>query len=131
MGVTNIENQDNSLKEKIKSFFIRSQAFRKRNDDMCPTRDILATVLDKWSLFVIYNLGYYDLLRFNELKNHIPGISSRMLSVTLKRLEENKVISRKVYAEVPPRVEYRLTAFGKQVAEKVMELSDFVVDHYE
>lgn len=106
-------------------------AFRKEHGGLCPTRNILANVLDKWSLFVIYNLGYHEVLRFNQLKSFIPDISSRMLSVTLKRLEENKVITRKVYPEVPPKVEYRLTPFGLKVADKVMELGDFVVDNYE
>ena len=95
------------------------------------TRDLLAIVLDKWSLFIIYNLGYHEVLRFNKLKKYVPGISSRMLSVTLKRLEDAKVITRKLYSEVPPRVEYRLTDFGKEMTIKVIDMSDFVVDRYE
>jgi len=129
MAVTIADNQEDMLKKRIKTFFQKSIDFQK-NEGFCPTRDILATVLDKWSLFIIYNLGYHKILRFNQFKNYIPGISSRMLSVTLKRLEEKKVIVRKIYAEVPPRVEYRLSPFGEKMAKRVMDLSDFVVDEY-
>jgi len=88
----------------------------------------MSVVTDKWSLFVIYNLGYYEVLRFTELKSNIRSISSRMLSVTLKKLEANQIIKRKVYAEVPPRVEYELTAFGKQLAEKTIDINQWYLD---
>ncbi len=130
MAVTNIDNQDDALKIKLESFFKKSLAFRKEKG-FCPVRDLLATFLDKWSLFIMYNLGYHEMLRFNQLKKYIPDISSRMLSVTLKRLEENEIISRRIYPEVPPRVEYRLTDFGKAMASKVLDMSDFVVDRYQ
>ena len=80
-------------------------------------------VTDKWSLFVIYNLAYYDVLRFTAIKNNIRGISSRMLSVTLKKLENRQVIERTVFAEAPPTVEYKLTEFGKQLAEKTIDIN--------
>lgn len=116
------------LKEKIRQFFthtvdIRSQTF-------CPVRDLLSASLDKWSLFIIYNLGYNQTMRFSQLKGRIDGISSRMLSVTLKKLETNNVLTRKVYPEVPPRVEYQLTEFGKGFAERLIELSQWYIDNY-
>lgn len=90
----------------------------------------MAVMMDKWSLFVIYNLAYYEVLRFGELKTNIRSISARMLSVTLKKLESHHIVSRKVYAEVPPRVEYRLTDFGTELAGKTVELNEWLLDTY-
>lgn len=75
----------------------------------CPIRNILARISDKWSLLVLYTLNQEPVMRFNALQKSIPDISQKMLSVTLKTLEEDGFVKRKVYAEVPPRVEYSLT----------------------
>lgn len=75
----------------------------------CPIRNILARISDKWSLLVLYTLNQEPVMRFNALQKSIPDISQKMLSVTLKTLEEDGLVKRKVYAEVPPRVEYSLT----------------------
>lgn len=75
----------------------------------CPIRNILARISDKWSLLVLYTLNQEPTMRFNALQKSIPDISQKMLTVTLKTLEEDGFISRKVYAEVPPKVEYSLT----------------------
>ena len=75
----------------------------------CPIRNILARISDKWSLLVLYTLNQEPTMRFNALQKSIPDISQKMLSVTLKTLEEDGFVSRKVYAEVPPKVEYSLT----------------------
>lgn len=78
----------------------------------CPIRNILARISDKWSLLVIYTLDRSDkeAIRFKELQREIPDISQKMLTVTLRALEEDGYITRTVYPEVPPRVEYALTA---------------------
>jgi len=128
MRETIIDNQQVTLKEKIKNNFIKSQIFLDKG--FCPTKDMLATLLDKWSLFCIYNLGYYNTLRFNQLKNKIDGVSSRMLSVTLKKLEENNIVNRKIYAQVPPKVEYNLTPFGMDMASKIIDLSLWFIDYH-
>jgi len=130
MEVTKPDNQDLILKNKIELFFQQSIASRK-DTGLCVVKDIMSVVTDKWSLFVIYNLGYFQVLRFNELKKNIKGISSRMLSVTLKKLESHDVIARKVYAEVPPRVEYNLTPFGKELAGKAVELNAWFLNFEE
>lgn len=75
----------------------------------CPIRNILARISDKWSLLVLYTLNQEPTMRFNALQKSIPDISQKMLTVTLKTLEEDDFVSRKVYAEVPPKVEYSLT----------------------
>lgn len=125
MAVTNIDNQEVDLEKKIAKVFINSQPYLK--EGLCPTKDILATALDKWSLFCLFNLGYYQKLRFTQLKNNIDGISSRMLSVTLKKLEKHQFIKRQVFAQVPPKVEYELTDFGKVLAEKMADLSNWFI----
>jgi len=129
MSITKADNQSLKLKNKIEDFFKRSLKNQKKKG-FCITKDIMAVVMDKWSLFVIYNLAYYDVLRFGELKSNIRRISSRMLSVTLKKLENHQIIKRKVYAEVPPKVEYKLTEFGKELAEKSVDLNDWFLDRY-
>lgn len=129
MEVTKTEDQALKLKNKVELFFKRSLENREIRG-FCITRDMMATLMDKWSLFVIYNLAYYDCLRFGELKTNIRGISSRMLSVTLKKLEQYEIIKRSVYAEVPPRVEYELTALGKGLAEKTVDLNDWLLDRF-
>ena len=75
----------------------------------CPIRNILARISDKWSLLVLYTLNQEPTMRFNALQKSIPDISQKMLTITLKTLEEDGFVSRKVYAEVPPKVEYSLT----------------------
>lgn len=129
MAITNADNQAISLKNKIEIFFKRSIK-NKRKKGFCITRDIMAVVMDKWSLFVIYNLAYFETLRFGQLKSNIRGISSRMLTVTLKKLENHNIISRRAYAEVPPRVEYNLTDFGKELADKSVDLNEWFLNNY-
>ena len=68
------------------------------------------------------------MLRFGELKSNIRGVSARMLSVTLKKLEHHQIVERKAFAEIPPRVEYKLTDFGKDLAGKTVELNQWLLD---
>ena len=75
----------------------------------CPIRNILARISDKWSILVLFTLNQSALMRFNALQKNIPDISQKMLTMTLRTLEEDGFVRRQVYAEVPPRVEYSLT----------------------
>ena len=75
----------------------------------CPIRNVLARVGDKWSLLVLYNLQHMKPVRFKELQRQIPDISQKSLTQTLRTLEEDGFVSREVFPEVPPRVEYSLT----------------------
>ena len=127
MVVTNIDNQSIRTKEKVKVFFEQSMKYRAISED-CIVKDKMAILLDKWSLFVIYNLAYFGTMRFSTLKTKIRRVSGRMLSVTLKKLESHDVVKRKVYAEVPPRVEYELTEYGLDLAEKAIEMNQWLLD---
>lgn len=75
----------------------------------CPIRNILARLSDKWSLLILYTLSVQPATRYNELRRAIPDISQKMLTNTLRKLEEDGLVTRRIYAEVPPRVEYSLT----------------------
>ena len=128
MKVTNIENQAVRLKEKIEKYFWKMKP--SRDSGFCPTKDLLSATTDKWSIFVLFNLGYSETLRFNELKLKIKSISSRMLAVTLKKLEKNNLIKRTVFSEVPPRVEYELTDLGKAFSERIVDLNDWYFEEF-
>lgn len=78
----------------------------------CPVRNVLCRISDKWSILVIFTLEQMNVMRFGELQRTIPDISQKMLTVTLRTLEEDGLVARKVYAQVPPKVEYSLTKRG-------------------
>jgi DNA-binding HxlR family transcriptional regulator len=88
----------------------------------CHAREVLARVGDKWSVYVIHVLGNAQTVRFNELRNQVDGISQRMLTVTLRGLERDGMVTRTVYPEVPPRVEYALTPLGATLRQLVRGL---------
>lgn len=81
----------------------------------CPIRNVLSRVGDKWSMLILFTLENHPTIRFKELQRNIPDISQKMLTATLKALEADGLISREVFPEVPPRVEYALTEKGKSL----------------
>jgi len=91
-------------------------------------RDALDRIGDKWSLLVVGMLEEKP-LRFTALKNTVPGISQRMLTLTLRHLERDGLVSRTAYAEVPPRVEYALTPLGARLLPPVLELARWALEH--
>jgi DNA-binding HxlR family transcriptional regulator len=91
-------------------------------------RDVLDLVGDKWSVFVVGSLGDGP-KRFNELKRIVNGISQRMLTLTLRGLERDGLVTRTVQPTVPPRVDYALTAMGKTLLEPVFALVQWGADH--
>src|SRR5215471_9107112 len=90
----------------------------------CEFRDVLDRVGDKWSLLVIAMLEQRPAprARFSELKRSIPGISQRMLTATLRNLERDGLLTREIFPEVPPRVEYELTPLGRRFMQPVRGL---------
>lgn len=93
-------------------------------------RGVLDQIGDKWTVLIISTLGS-ETLRYSDLHASIPGISQRMLTVTLKALERDGLINRTAYAEVPPRVEYELTALGRSLLDAVMTLAGWAAAHHE
>ncbi|MFG4002036.1 winged helix-turn-helix transcriptional regulator [Flavobacterium aquidurense] len=96
------------------------KVLNKDNDDL--KSDILNHVGNKWSLFIIHALGIDGRMRFSNLQKHITGISQKMLTKCLRELERDGLISRAVYPEVPPRVEYELTHLGRGLLVQVTPL---------
>ncbi|CAM4040749.1 transcriptional regulator, HxlR family [Pedobacter westerhofensis] len=101
----------------------------KKDFDMaeCSVRNILDRFGDKWSLMVI-DLLREGKLRYSELDNKIESISQKMLTVTLKSLETDGLISRKVYPQIPPRVEYTLTELGQTLLPAIDMLKKWAAD---
>lgn len=97
----------------------------------CPIRNILSRMSDKWSLLILRNLEKSGTLRYKDLMSNIPDISHKMLSGTLKRLEEDHLISRKMYPEIPPRVEYTLTPTAKELMPVLQKMIDWAQNHFE
>ncbi len=95
----------------------------------CPVRHVIARFGDKWSLLVILTLDRHGTVRFNELGRLIPDISSRVLSATLRTLEADDLVSRKVYPVVPPRVEYALTETGRSLVPLIDRLTEWALQH--
>ena len=87
---------------------------------------VLARIGDKWSVLIVTRLGARP-LRFNELKREIGGISQRMLTLTLRGLERDGLITRTVFPVIPPRVDYELTALGRSLLEPVKALGDWAL----
>jgi DNA-binding HxlR family transcriptional regulator len=92
---------------------------------LCPIKDVLHTVSDKWSMLVMMVLGTRETMRFTELKTSINGISQKMLTATLRDLESYGLISRKVYAEIPPKVEYTITSIGTAFLQHFVVMLDW------
>jgi DNA-binding HxlR family transcriptional regulator len=90
--------------------------------------EVLARVGDKWTVLVVSILGRGP-MRFNELKRTIDGISQRMLTLTLRALERDGLVTRTVFPSVPPRVEYELTTLGRSLLMPVSSLAAWAIDH--
>ena len=99
----------------------------------CPIRQVISRFGDKWSMLVLYSLhtSPTGTLRFNELRHHMTDCSQKMLSATLKNLESSNLINRKVYPEVPPRVEYSLTDTGKSLMPSINSLIDWAKQNFD
>jgi len=90
--------------------------------------DILNRIGDKWSVMVVGHLTRKT-MRFNELRHAIGGISQRMLTLTLRNLERDGLVTRTVYPEIPPRVEYQLTELGRTLTGPLDALWNWAAEH--
>ena len=97
----------------------------------CPIRNVLSRFSDKWSLLILLKLRLNGKMRYKELLNAVPDISQKMLSSTLKHLEEDHLIIREAYAEIPPRVEYSLTDMGKELMPVLQMMIEWAQAHFE
>jgi len=113
INVSNVENQ----------YIMREKTFEEYLN--CPFHLAMNTLEGKWKFAILYVLLDKGTLRFKELERAIPDISTRMLVKELKHLEEKKVVIRKAYATVPPKVEYSLSEIGKSLSPVIESISNW------
>jgi len=95
----------------------------------CPSRRLLDRIGDRWTVLVVGTLGDGP-RRFSEIRRAVDGVSQKMLTQTLRGLERDGLVTRTVYAEVPPRVEYDLTPAGRTLQEPLRALERWAVEHF-
>ena len=88
----------------------------------CPVKGVIDLVGKKWALLIVNTIGNFEVLRFKDLQNRLKGISPKTLSDTLTRLQDEGLVSRESFNEIPPRVEYRLTPDGVEFKEIIQPL---------
>ena len=96
----------------------------------CPVEASLGVIGGKWKGVILYHL-LSDTIRFNELRRQIPGVTQRMLTKQLRELEGDDLIVRKVYAEVPPKVEYSMSEYGRTLEPIIHALQHWGLQHFE
>ncbi|SER88463.1 winged helix-turn-helix transcriptional regulator [Pedobacter rhizosphaerae] len=97
-------------------------------DDRCPVRASLTLLSGKWTLMILFQINE-NVVRYGELKRAVTGISEKMLIQELNMLVENKLVSKKVYQQIPPKVEYRLTKLGLKTLPIVDKLAEFGLEN--
>jgi DNA-binding HxlR family transcriptional regulator len=101
--------------------------------DPVAVRELLTKIGDKWSIFLVLTLAkvHNNRARFSGLEKTVPGISQRMLTLTLRHLERDGLVLREVFPEIPPRVEYELTPLGKSLLQPFDGLVEWVTENWE
>lgn len=97
-------------------------------DQNCESRQALDRVADKWTALVVYSLVHGG-RRHGELRRQIEGISQKMLTQTLRTMERDGLVKRRVFAEIPPHVEYELTPLGMTLTEPLTAICRWAMDH--
>jgi DNA-binding HxlR family transcriptional regulator len=95
----------------------------------CPSREVLNLIADKWAVLIIYSLAKKP-LRHNELARALGDISQKVLTQNLRKLEQNGIVTRKVYPVVPPKVEYALSPLGKSLTEVLSTLTKWAETNF-
>ncbi|WP_312855486.1 winged helix-turn-helix transcriptional regulator [Litoribacterium kuwaitense] len=99
--------------------------------DTCKAETALDILVGKWKHKILFQLTKHEVLRFNELKRAIPGITQKMLTVQLRELEAEGIVGRKVYSQIPPKVEYSITEYGKTLQPILEAMHDWSEKHIE
>ncbi len=95
----------------------------------CPIRDILSRVGDKWSMLVMMTIYHNETIRFKELSREIPELSQKVLTSTLRTLEADGYITRKIYVQIPPKVEYSISDLGHSLVPHLEGLVTWALDN--
>ncbi|KKB33502.1 winged helix-turn-helix transcriptional regulator [Bacillus thermotolerans] len=91
-----------------------------KKPELCRVEDALGILVGKWKPIILLHLLINGTMRFSELKRHMPGITQKMLTKQLRELEEEDIVQRVVYPQVPPKVEYSITEYGRSL-EPILE----------
>jgi DNA-binding HxlR family transcriptional regulator len=92
------------------------------NQDAAVIKDALDIIGGKWKVLIVFQLGINGLCRFGELKKLLPGVTQRMLTLALREMETDGLVTRKIYAQIPPKVEYSLTQKGADLKKIYLEV---------
>ena len=131
--MSDIKAERSEQRDPLSSLKWTSREERTRSEYLaCPIRQVISRFGDKWSMLVLFMLHRSDtgILRFNEIRHLMTDCSQKMLSQTLKNLEQSHLVNRKVYPEVPPRVEYSLTETGKSLIPALTSLIAWGQEHF-
>ena len=132
--MTDVKAERSKQRAPLSSLKWASREERTRSEYLaCPIRQVVSRFGDKWSLLVLFLLNRSDtgVLRFNEMRRFMTDCSQKMLSQTLKNLEQSHLVHREVFPEVPPRVEYSLTDTGKSLMPALTALIDWGKEHFD
>jgi len=99
------------------------------NPDMCRVEEALGIIVGKWKPIILLNLMQQGTLRFSELKRSISGITQKMLTKQLRELEDEKIVHREVYKQVPPKVEYSITEYGEELKPILVSMHEWGTKH--
>ena len=97
-------------------------------DENCPVKASLSLLSGKWTLLILFRIND-KVIRYGELKRAVTGISEKMLIQELNMLVENKLVSKKAYPEIPPKVEYQLTPLGLKTLPVIDKLAEFGMEN--
>ncbi|MFI7708862.1 winged helix-turn-helix transcriptional regulator [Nonomuraea sp. NPDC049480] len=95
----------------------------------CPIGPVVDLVFGRWTTHVLWTLGHHGRLRFNELQGHVQGITPKVLTERLRQLERDGFIARTYHREIPPRVEYEMTALGQTLVPVFQALTTWSDEH--
>lgn len=115
----------------MSSFPLKENLKKYTDIESCPIRNIISRFSGKWSILILCVLAENETTRFNEIMKAIPDISPKVLTETLKNLESDGLLSRKLYAEIPPRTEYSLTDMGKSLMPLISDLISWATEHFD
>ncbi len=107
----------------------RKNLIKFETSTLCPVRNVIARLGDKWSILILVSLNANGKMRFSEIQKTIGDISQRMLTITLRSMESDGIITREIYAEVPPRVEYELTKLGESLLPHIQALINWALEN--
>lgn len=99
--------------------------------ESCPVRNVISRFSGKWAILILCVLAENEATRFNAIGKAIPDISPKVLTDTLKSLEADHLVLRKLYAEIPPRVEYSLTDLGRSLMPHINALIGWALDNFD